>query len=198
MKESCEASSSQIKSNCFVDLLLHLSSWQALWETSSWSYILLGFDKDKLCAVREKGEHFLDYSPNKEPEEVWFPSPVLEQVSPALKGPQVFCVAQDTRAVHLKRRLFCPGFREKSLVNNLVILGEECAGDTGWRFMGWNPPSLCESQLSSWWISGVLPSWFVPQCPHLEHRYNSSTSVEHMKRKCKTFWVVLATRLALN
>lgn len=58
MKGSYETSSSQIKSNCFVYLLRHLSSPKALWETSSWSYILFWFDKDKLCCVREKGKTF--------------------------------------------------------------------------------------------------------------------------------------------
>lgn len=72
MKELYETSSSQIKSNCFVYLLLYLSSRQALWETSSWRYILFWFDKDKLYSVREQGEHFLDYSLNTKSGEMWF------------------------------------------------------------------------------------------------------------------------------
>lgn len=65
MKGSNEASSPQIKHDCFVYLFWHLSSRQALWETSSQTYILLWFDKDKLYSVREKEEKFPDYSLNK-------------------------------------------------------------------------------------------------------------------------------------
>lgn len=60
------------KTDCFVNLLWPLSSRWALWETSSQTYILLGFDKDKLYSVREKEEKVLDYSLNKKSRGMWF------------------------------------------------------------------------------------------------------------------------------
>lgn len=101
MKGSYETSSSQIKSKCFVYLLLYLSSPKALWETSSWSYILFLFDKDKLYSVGEKGKPFLDYSLNKKSGKCdFFFSPALKKLVPLQMTPHFLCFPpQHTKTV---------------------------------------------------------------------------------------------------